>query len=211
MRRQKIGEKKRKLKKTKKIKTKLIVFIFYVVAIISIVYNIIYTVNTAISSKEYFNLFGISLFRIDNNFNKNALVIVKKVNEKDLKEGDIIAYQVHGQTKINKIFNITDEGYKTKYNQAYYLDIETVNYNQIIGKVIVNIPVIGILLEILQSKVTSIIICIILFMLYNYNNYKADKKIERKRKKLLNKRKERKNVFSKSHFKIRPCFIIRIY
>ena len=115
-----------------------------------------------------------------------------------MKEGDIIAYQVHGQTKINKIFNITDEGYKTKYNQAYYLDIETVNYNQIIGKVIVNIPVIGILLEILQSKVTSIIICIILFMLYNYNNYKADKKIERKRKKLLNKRKERKNVFSKS-------------
>ena len=191
------------MKKTKKIKTKLIVFIFYVVAIISIVYNIIYTVNRAISSKEYFNLFGISLFRIDNNLmkneiNKNALVIVKKVNEKDLKEGDIIAYQVHGQTKINKIFNITDEGYKTKYNQAYYLDIETVNYNQIIGKVIVNIPVIGILLEILQSKVTSIIICIILFMLYNYNNYKADKKIERKRKKLLNKRKERKNVFSKS-------------
>ena len=186
------------MKKTKKIKTKLIVFIFYVVAIISIVYNIIYTVNTAISSKEYFNLFGISLFRIDNNLMKNALVIVKKVNEKDLKEGDIIAYQVHGQTKINKIFNITDEGYKTKYNQAYYLDIETVNYNQIIGKVIVNIPVIGILLEILQSKVTSIIICIILFMLYNYNNYKADKKIERKRKKLLNKRKERKNVFSKS-------------
>ena len=113
-------------------------------------------------------------------------------------EVDIIAYQVHGQTKINKIFNITDEGYKTKYNQAYYLDIETINYNQIIGKVIVNIPVIGILLEILQSRVTSIIICIILFILYNYNNYKTDKKIERKRKKLLNKRKERKNVFCQS-------------
>ena len=191
------------MKKTKKIKTKLIVSIFYVVAIISIVYNIIYTVNTAISSKEYFYLFRISLFRIDNNLmknelNKNALVIVKKVNEKDLTEGDIIAYQVHGQTKINKIFNITDEGYKTKYNQAYYLDIETINYNQIIGKVIVNIPVIGILLEILQSRVTSIIICIILFILYNYNNYKTDKKIERKRKKLLNKRKERKNVFCQS-------------
>ena len=50
------------MKKTKKIKTKLIVSIFYVVAIISIVYNIIYTVNTAISSKEYFYLFRISLF-----------------------------------------------------------------------------------------------------------------------------------------------------
>ena len=167
------------------------------------IYNIIFNINTAISSKKYFELFGISLLKMDNDLmegdiSKNALIITKEVNEENLTNGDIIAYEVHGQIKINKIYNSTDEGYKTKYNQAYYLDIETVNYNQIIGKVIVNIPVIGILLEILQSRVTSIIICIILFILYNYNNYKNDKKIERKRKKLLNKRKERKNVFCQS-------------
>ena len=167
-------------------------------------YNIIFNINTAISSKKYFELFGISLLKMDNglmegDISKNALIITKEVDEENLTNGDIIAYEVHGQIKINKIYNSTDEGYKTKYNQAYYIDIETIKYNQIIGKVFINIPVLGSIIEILQSKIVSGIVIIILVLLYSYDRYKSDKNLERKRKKLIVKKKRgRKNVFCKT-------------
>ena len=55
-------------------------------------YNILFLVNTTISSKQYFKLFGISLFDMDNNLmkndiNKNDLIIAKEVEENELKEG----------------------------------------------------------------------------------------------------------------------------
>ena len=167
-------------------------------------YNIIFNINTAISSKKYFELFGISLLKMDNglmegDISKNALIITKEVDEENLANGDIIAYEVHGQIKINKIYNSTDEGYKTKYNQAYYIDIETIKYNHIIGKVFINIPVLGSIIEILQSKIVSGIVIIILVLLYSYDRYKSDKNLERKRKKLIVKKKRgRKNVFCQS-------------
>ena len=90
------------------------------------------------------------------------------------------------------------EGYVTKYNQGYYLDREIVTDNQIIGKTIINVPILGKVSEVLQSKITSIIVIIILLLAYSYTSYKSDKKIERYRKRLLIKKKKgRKNVSSK--------------
>ena len=116
--------------------------------------------------------------------NKNDLVIVKEVEENNLKEGDIIAYQVHGQIKISRIYNINDEKYTTKYNQAYYLNIEEIGYNQIIGKVIKRIPVFGLLLQISQNKITSTIVCILMLcaILYYSSLLKRQKLRERKKK-----------------------------
>lgn len=197
--------KKSRIKFKEKIKLKkMLIALFYIIIGICILYNVVFSINTAISSKEYFNLFGISLLNMDNEFmskdiRKNDLVIIKETEKNKLQEGDIIAYQVHGQIRINKIFSITNEGYKTKYNQTYYLDVEEINYNQIIGKAIANIPILGTIMQIIQSKIVSIIVIIILALLYSYNSYKSDKKIERKRKKLLIKNKKgRKNVFGKT-------------
>lgn len=193
-----------KIKFKQKIKLKKIVRYFaYFIITICVLYNILFLINTTISSKEYFKLFGFSIFNMNNNLmsgdiNKNDLVIAKEVENQKLKEGDIIVYQIHGQIKINKIFNITDEGYVTKYNQGYYLDREIVTDNQIIGKTIINVPILGKVSEVLQSKITSIIVIIILLLAYSYTSYKSDKKIERYRKRLLIKKKKgRKNVSSK--------------
>ena len=185
------------MKKPKKIKFKrktefirILKYLFSIIVGMSMLYNIIFLVNTSISSKEYFDLFGISLFNLDNEMmkdelNKNDLVIVKEVEENNLKEGDIIAYQVHGQIKISKIYNIKDKKYITRYNQSYYLNIEEVEYNQIIGKVIKKIPVFGLLLQILQNKIISTIVCILMFCAILYYSSLLKRQKMRKRKKKI--------------------------
>ena len=160
----------------------------YCIIGISILYNTIFLINTTISKKDYFKVFGISFFCMQNDLmeddiNKNDLVIVKNINERDLQEGDIIAYQVNGKNRINKIIN-KEEQYVTKSNKNYYPDIEEITYNQIIGKSVVNIPFWGLVLEVLQSKITSIFVFIFLILYFWYNKCMYIKKKERVRKKL---------------------------
>lgn len=176
------------MKKTKRSKIKYIQNIIGLIVIICMLYNILFLVNTTISSKQYFKLFGISLFDMDNNLmkndiNKNDLIIAKEVEENELKEGDIIVYDFNGQIIVSKVYKINDGKYMTKLNQGYYLNREEINYSQIIGKVIKCLPFLGIVLAILQKKVMSIIVIVLLILLYNYNNYLSEKKLERYRKK----------------------------
>lgn len=153
-----------------------------------ILYNIIFLINTTISEEDYFKVFGISLFNMTNDLmqgdiNKNDLVVVKEVNEKEIQEGDIIAYKVNGKIRINKIIN-KQEQYTTKSNKNYYPDIEKISSYQVIGEVVVCMPFIGLVIEILHSKVTTIFIFIFLifYFLYNKNMYIKIKKRARKKK-----------------------------
>lgn len=174
---------KEKMKKIIKIPVKCI----YIIILISVLYNIIFLINTTISQKDYFKLFGISLFNMQtdlmkNDISKNDLVIIKEVQEQDLQKGDIIAYNVNGKTRINKIIN-QKQGYITKSNKNYQPDIEKVEYEDIIGKKIINIPILGFFIGILQSKITSMVILISLIIAYFYNKNLYIKKKERVRKK----------------------------
>jgi len=146
-----------------------------------------FLINTTISKKDYFKIFGISLFcmssdLMQDDINKNDLVIVKSVNEKDLKKGDIIAYTVNGQIRINKILNDND-GYTTKSNKNYYPDIEKISYEQIIGKKVANISFGGKILNVLHSKITSGFILVSLISYFVYDRYIFRKKEERAKKK----------------------------
>ena len=123
----------------KKIVKLILVNLISLIIMICVLYNIVFSITTTISGKDYFEFFGISLFNIENDLmqdelKKNDLVIVKQVEESELRKGDIIAYTVNGQTRINKIIN-QNYGYITKYNKNYQPDIEEVEYNNIIGKV----------------------------------------------------------------------------
>ena len=179
-----------RMKKEKKIKLIKIILLNFIYAIIGIciLYNIIFVLSTTISQKDYLKLFGISLFNMESNSMQNDikvgdLVITKNVEEQELKEGDIIAYTVNGKTRINKIINQQD-GYTTKSNKNYYPDIEKVTYDQIIGKQIANISFLGKIIGILQSKITTGAILIVLLLVFARNKYLNAKKIERARKKI---------------------------
>lgn len=133
-----------KKEEMKKIIKLILLNLIYLIIMIGVLYNIVFSITTTISGNDYLKLFGLSLFNIENDLmqdelNKNDLVIVQQVEESKLHEGDIIAYTVNGQTRINKIINQND-GYITKYNKNYQPDIETIQYNNIIGKVTKSLP-----------------------------------------------------------------------
>lgn len=171
----------------KKDKIKIIQSIIYFLIILFILYNAIFLINTSISKKDYFKLFGISLFcmendLMDNEINKNDLVIIKEVQSKDLQEGDIIAYEINEKIRINKIIDMKNE-YTTKSNKNYYPDIEKIKINDIVGKKVINIPFLGKVIKILQSKIFSVFSIIFMIFVFFYNRQIYEKKNQRIRKK----------------------------
>ena len=173
-------EQKRKLKKI------MIAIISFIITI-CVLYNVLFLINTTISQKDYFHVFGISFFSVktdlmENDLHKNDFVIVKEVTDSELQVGDIIAYEVNGQIRINKIVDKKD-AYTTKYNQNYYPDIEKITINEVVGKKITKIPFLGVLLDVLQSKVFSVFVLLFLIFVFWYNKYTHVKRKERERKK----------------------------
>ena len=170
---------------------KVLLNLIYAIIMICVLYNVIFFINTTISKKEYFKLYGISLFcmksdLMEDDIQKNDLVIVKEVKESntnELQDGDIIAYELNGKVRINKINHLEQEGYVTKSNKNYYQDIEKISINQIIGKKVINIPLLGLLLNILQSPIADIFTLIFLIIIFYYNRYMFRKQKERIRKK----------------------------
>lgn len=181
--------KKEKIKFLQKVKVRRVALNFiYTIMIICILYNVTFSINTSISKKEYFKLYGISLFcmktdLMEEDISKNDLIIVKEVDDKELQNGDIIAYEINGKIRINKIIYSEQEEYTTKSNTNYYPDIEKTTINQIVGKKVVNIPFLGLMLELLQSKIASVFSLIFLILIFWYNRYMYTKKKERGRKK----------------------------
>lgn len=185
--------KKGKIKFLQKVKFKKVIISFiYVIIMICILYNILFLINTSISKKEYFKLYGFSFFCMKTNLmeqdiSKNDLIIMKEVDAKDLQNNDIIAYDINGKVRINKIVYYEQNQYTTKSNKNYYPDIETITASQIVGKKIANIPFLGVILELLQSKTVSIFTLVFLIFIFWYNRYMHLRRNERnkKRKKLI--------------------------
>ena len=185
--------KKGKIKFLQKVKFKKVIISFiYVIIMICILYNILFLINTSISKKEYFKLYGFSFFCMKTNLmeqdiSKNDLIIIKEADSEDLKNNDIIAYDINGKVRINKIVYYEQNQYTTKSNKNYYPDIETITASQIVGKKIANIPFLGVILELLQSKTVSIFTLVFLIFTFWYNRYMYLRRNERnkKRKKLI--------------------------
>ncbi len=185
--------KKGKIKFLQKVKFKKVIISFiYVIIMICILYNILFLINTSISKKEYFKLYGFSFFCMKTNLmeqdiSKNDLIIIKEADSEDLQNNDIIAYDINGKVRINKIVYYEQNQYTTKSNKNYYPDIETITTSQIVGKRIANIPFLGVILELLQSKTVSIFTLVFLIFTFWYNRYMYLRRNERnkKRKKLI--------------------------
>lgn len=183
-------KKENRIKFLKKVESrKIILKIGYIFLVCCILLNVLFLVNMTIKKSEYFNLFGISLFSMETNLmepeiSKNSLIITRAYENNAIEVNDNIAYIVNGKIRINKVIRIESiDGkivYHTKSNNNYYVDSETISKNEIIGKVINHIPVLGILPKILQSKITTVCICIFLVIKFIYNRKVYKNKIRRK-------------------------------
>jgi hypothetical protein len=204
-----LGEKKEKLKKKKQTKfiknlsfKKIVYKILKILILLVVIYNTFFLVNNAIYKNEYIKYLKINILcmktdSMKDDINKWSLVVIKKVNEDNLKNNDIIAYEINGDIKISKLINqyINDDGkkvYIAKANLNYYPDNKEILYNQIIGKKICSIAGIGIFIKIIQSKIVSFIIFIILILIF-FNVKIKIKRIERINRNKCNKNKLRKD------------------
>ena len=182
---------KSKFSKNAKVK-KIISKIIYILLSILILYNIVYLIHTAITKQEYFQILNISIFNkkdklMEDEIKKNDLVIING-NIREIKKDDIIAYKVNAEIRINKVYRKDIDENKeeiiiTKSNKNFQPDEEKILKGQIIGKMVYRIPFLGLIIEIMQAKTTSIIILISLLIKFNYNKYLNKKQRERKKKK----------------------------
>jgi signal peptidase len=72
-----------------------------------------------------------------------SVVLIKPVNPNNLEVGDIICYSFSGTTVTHRIIEVTDEGFITKGDANEDPDQLTVGKENIIGKVVLNLPILG--------------------------------------------------------------------
>ena len=120
--------------------------------------------------------------------NINDVVITREVKEDELKEGDIITYNIDGNIVTHRIIkkektNGQNE-YTTKGDRNEVSDIEKVTEDSIEGIFVGKISGIGGLLSLLKNKFVFITILIILIICFLIEKKKISNKIRRKEKRI---------------------------
>ncbi len=180
-------------KKSEKIdkRKKLIKLIIYIMIIPIIFYNISLIFFSIINKSETPNFFGIKTFVIisgsmEPNLKISDIVIIKKCEQNELKENDIISFR-SGQSvithRINQIIE-TENGveYITKGDNNNTKDNGTVKFNDIEGKYIGKIEYLGKVVLYLKNKTVIISIIIIFYLIYAHE-MKTNEKLQLRREK----------------------------
>ena len=162
------------MKKTLNIVKNIFVWLLVVLAVCMMLFTVV-SVSTFDRSDR--SLFGFKAFIVlsdsmkATDFDAGDLVLVKEVDPKTLKEGDIISYTSqntsnYGETVTHKIRRLTTDangnpGFVT-YGTTTNTDDETVvTYPYILGKYSCHIPKIGLFFQFLKST-PGYIICILI-------------------------------------------------
>lgn len=154
--------KSNKYKKIRKIFFKAVKYIFLVFLIILIVYSIVFNINKFFFGKEFLSIGGISfLTEEDDDSMKPAIknsdfLIFGKAKNKDLENGDIIAYEFNGKVYIQRICNVIDDNgkryYITRGDNNINNNVEKIQNEQIVGQLKVKIPILGFIVKIFENK-----------------------------------------------------------
>lgn len=140
---------------------KLIKYFFIFLILFFILYTITYNCFVIFAKKEYIQIGNLSFINsktntsMDNEIKNWDLLIAKKVKLNDIEVDDIIAYtngtKDNGKDiikiqRVNKILNDNGKVFiQTKGDNNLYPNEEKVTEDNIIGKIIMKIPVLGIL------------------------------------------------------------------
>ena len=175
--------------------------ILYTIFIIFIFYSALYQINN-LNNKKYIQIFNVYISvttdeSMSPSINNNTLIIGTKINNKDIKENNIIGYDINGILNYHRLTKIKQEDgntlYITKADNNYNIDIEEKEREQIKSKIILKIPFIGIIFKFLQTKIAIIIIVIILIFKFIINKKKIEISNKRKKKK-MSLEKQSKNI-----------------
>lgn len=154
-----------------------------------ILYNILYVANNVFRNKKYVQIFGIYISTekeksMEPIIQKNSLIIGHKL--KNVQQGEIVGYDIDNSIKYHRLTKIEIKDgkttYMTKAEQNYREDLEEKKKKDIKSKIVLKIPVIGWLFRLFESKITTIIIIIVLGLRFSYYNYKNKLTKQRKSK-----------------------------
>jgi signal peptidase I len=162
-----------KIKNALKIIENIFLYIILTITIILI----IFTSSSRFKGQQP-SIFGYKIYEVQSGsmtptINMGSLIIVKEINPKDIKTNDIITYK--GSTQSLVTHRVVDIQKKKEFNFVTKGDANTtpdplvVRGEDVFGKVIFSIPIIGYILNFLKTNIyfiISIILLIILTFIY---------------------------------------------
>lgn len=180
-------------------KVKKIIFalprkILGLILILMILYNVINTVYGIFNKKLELQIGETKIYVAEDKtmlptIKPNDLILAKQCTPEDLNLEDIIIFDENGIIKVQRITKIQGLGEKTNYttkgDNNYYNNNVIIKYEQIKGKFVKRIPSLGLVIKILESKVTTIFIVIILILLFLFNRDMKIKSIKRRKNKKI--------------------------
>ena len=186
--------------KNKRNNEKIIKIVIDVILVI-LLYNILLVGISCINRIEEISVFGCKAYVITTNsmspkLKDGDILIIKKEKEENLKIGDIITFQKNGINITHRITKIEEEQgkkiYTTKGDNNTVEDSEKVKYEEIKGKELIKIPLLGKFIKSLQNQIVFLlIILLILILIYWKINLIEKKNIRREKKKIEDERRQK--------------------
>ena len=98
----------------------------------------------------------------------NDLIFSIKVEQSELKQGDIISFYKENQVITHRIEEIIEQNgqtlYKTKGDNNNSADEDLVQYEEIMGRYLFKIPKVGYVVRNLQTRIGIIVVILLLFI-----------------------------------------------
>lgn len=117
---------------------------------------------------------------------KKDAILVKEVPEEEIKVNDIISFTTKDTNVTHRVIAITEEDgskkYTTKGDNNNTEDKEKISYQQIEGKYQFKINQFGIVIQILKSKITLIVLVLMILLISCYKSRIQNRKQQRKEK-----------------------------
>ncbi len=171
---------------------KTISIIIYILLTPLLIYNISLIAQAITNPNKTPSFMGIKTYTIisgsmEPEFKIGDIVIVKETKEDEIKEQDVISFR-HGQSIItHRIIAIEEienkKTYKTKGDSNNVEDAESIDFALVEGKVIGRIPFLGRVSQLLQGKVTLIVIALMAYIYFSHaskvNRIKNRRKVKR--------------------------------
>ena len=145
------------------------------VIIIILLYNIILVFISCLNKIDDVSIFGYKAYIITTDsmkpsINSGDVSIVRNTEEDNIETGDVITFKQGDKVITHRITNIEEQDgkkvYTTKGDNNNTEDREKISYEEIEGKYQFKLEGLGIIIEILQSKVTLLILVAILLINY---------------------------------------------
>ena len=171
---------------------KIISIIFYIILIPIIIFNFTLIIKSFINPNKIPDFFGYKSFIIvsgsmEKTIMRGDAIIVKEVPQDEIKIEDIISFDEDGVIVTHRIIDIINENgivkYRTKGDNNNSPDKQMITYDKIEGKYQFKIKQFGIVTEILKSKITLVVLIVIVILISLYQkNLKRKQQIRREKR-----------------------------